>query len=75
MALLCILRVAVWHIGAGQWYGVQTAYDGDHFGSGSWWRLHKRAQGFGPQVGDGIVYGLVHHAPLHYVAFLFVHET
>lgn len=75
MALLGILQAAVWHVGAGQWYGVQTAYDGDHFGGGSWRRLHKRAQGFSPKVGDGIVYGLVHHASLHYVAFLFVHET
>lgn len=75
VALFHLLRGAVGHVGAGQGNGVQAADDGDHFGGGSWWRLHERAQGFGPQVGDGVVYGLVHHASLHYVAFLFIHEA
>ena len=75
MALLRILRVAVRHVGAGQRNGVQAADDWHHFGGGRWRRLHERAQGFGPKVGDGVVYGLVHHAALHDVAFLLVHET
>lgn len=75
MALLSILRGAVGHLSAGQCNGVQAADDGDHLGGGNWWCLHKRAQGFSPQVGDGIVYGLVHHTSLHHIAFLFIHET
>lgn len=75
VALLGVLRGAVGHVGAGQRYGIQAADDGNHLRSGGRRRLHERAQGLGPEVGDGVVYGLVHHASLHYVAFLLIHET
>lgn len=75
VALVHLRRGAVGHVGAGQGDGVQAADDGDHFGGGGRRRLHERAQGFGAQVGDGVVYSLVHHASLHYVAFLLVQEA
>lgn len=71
--LLQLLWSPIGHIGPSECYGVHAADDWDHLRGGSRWSLDQGAEGFGPEIADGVIDGLVHHPGLHHLVLLLVH--
>lgn len=70
--LLRVLGGAVGYLGMGEGEWVHAADHGHHLGGGGGRGLDQGAQGFGPQVTDGAVDGLVHHSCLDELALFLV---